>query len=50
VAGCLVIDDGLDYESAVAGIAELRTGTRKALEVCPGVVGRARDNDYTGAL
>ena len=50
MAGCLVIDDGLDYESAIAGIAELRTGTRKALEVCPAVVGRARDNDYTGPL
>ena len=34
VVGCL-IDDGLDYESAIARIAELRAGTRKALEVCP---------------
>jgi protein-tyrosine phosphatase len=35
VVGCLLIDDGLDYESAIARIAELRAGTRKALEVCP---------------
>jgi protein-tyrosine phosphatase len=35
VVGCLLIDDGLDYESAIARIAELRAGTRKAVDVCP---------------
>lgn len=30
VIGCLLIDDGLNYESAVSRIAELRAGTRKA--------------------
>ena len=35
VVGCLLIDDGLDYEAALARIAELRAGTRKADEACP---------------
>jgi protein-tyrosine phosphatase len=35
VVGCLLIDDGLDYESAIARIAELRAGTRKAIDPCP---------------
>ena len=35
VVGCLLIDGGLDYESTIARIAELRAGTRKAIEVCP---------------
>lgn len=35
VVGCLLIDDGLAYEAALARIAELRAGTRKAGEACP---------------
>jgi hypothetical protein len=35
VVRCLLIDDGLDYESAIARIAELRANTRKALDPCP---------------
>lgn len=35
VVGCLLVDGGLDYESAVARIAELRAGTRKAIDRCP---------------
>ena len=35
VVGCLLIDDGLDYEAAVARIAELRAETRKAGDACP---------------
>ena len=35
VVGCLLIDDGLDYESAIVRIAELRAGTRKAIDACP---------------
>ena len=35
VIGCLFIDDGLDYQSAIARIAELRAGTRKAIDACP---------------
>jgi protein-tyrosine phosphatase len=35
VVGSLLIDGGLDYDSAIARIAELRTGTRKASEPCP---------------
>jgi protein-tyrosine phosphatase len=35
VVGCLLIDDGLDYDAAIARIAELRAGTRKAAEACP---------------
>jgi protein tyrosine/serine phosphatase len=35
VVGCLLIDNGLDYDAAIARIAELRAGTRKAVEVCP---------------
>ena len=35
VVGCLLIDDGIDYESAIARIAELRAGTRKAIGACP---------------
>ena len=35
VVGCLLIDDGLDYKGALARIAELRAGTRKAGEACP---------------
>jgi protein-tyrosine phosphatase len=35
VVGCLLIDDGLDYDAAIARIAELRAGTRKAVDSCP---------------
>ncbi|MEN3317369.1 MAG: hypothetical protein V7643_770 [Mycobacterium sp.] len=35
VVGCLLIDDGLDYDAVIARIAELRAGTRKAAEACP---------------
>jgi protein-tyrosine phosphatase len=35
VVGCLLIDGGLDYDAAVARIAELRAGTRKAVDPCP---------------
>jgi protein-tyrosine phosphatase len=35
VVGCLLIDNGLDYDAAIARIAELRAGTRKAVEICP---------------
>ena len=35
VIGCLLIDGGLDYDAAIARIAELRAGTRKAIDVCP---------------
>ena len=33
--GCLLIDARMDYDSAIARIAELREGTRKAHEACP---------------
>jgi protein-tyrosine phosphatase len=35
VVGCLLIDGGLDYDAAIARIAELRAGTRKAADACP---------------
>lgn len=35
VVGCLLIDDGLDYDAAIARIAALRAGTRKSAEACP---------------
>jgi protein-tyrosine phosphatase len=35
VVGCLLIDDGLDYDAAIARVAELRAGTRKAIDACP---------------
>lgn len=35
VVGCFLIDEGLDYESAIARVAELRAGTRKAIDPCP---------------
>jgi hypothetical protein len=35
VVGCLLIDEGLDYNGAIARIAELRAGTRKAIDACP---------------
>ncbi len=35
VIGCLLADDGLDYESTIARIAELRAGTCKGDESCP---------------
>jgi hypothetical protein len=35
VVGCLLIDAGLDYEATIARIAELRAGTRKAIDACP---------------
>lgn len=35
VVGCLLIDDGLDYEAAIARIAQLRADTRKAIDECP---------------
>jgi hypothetical protein len=42
VIGCLFIDDGLDYEAAIARIAELRVGTRKATDPCPESVAQHR--------
>jgi hypothetical protein len=35
VVGCLLIDGGLDYQSAIDRIAKLRAATRKAADVCP---------------
>jgi hypothetical protein len=35
VVGCLLIDGGLDYDSAISRIAELRAGTRKDEDSCP---------------
>ena len=35
VVGCLLIDGGLDYDSTIARIAELRARTRKAIDSCP---------------
>jgi hypothetical protein len=35
VVGCLLIDEGLDYDSAISRIAELRAGTRTAVDACP---------------
>ena len=35
VVACWLIDGGLDYDGAIARIAELREGTRKAHEACP---------------
>jgi protein-tyrosine phosphatase len=35
VVGCLLIDAGLDYDDAIARIAELRAGTRRAIDACP---------------
>ena len=35
VVGCLLIDGGLDYDVGIARIAELRAGTRKAIDACP---------------
>jgi protein-tyrosine phosphatase len=36
VVGCLlIIYEGLDYDSAIARITELRAGTRKAIDPCP---------------
>jgi Cyclin-dependent kinase inhibitor 3 (CDKN3) len=35
VVGCLLIDDGLDYDATIARIAELRADTRKAVDPCP---------------
>jgi protein-tyrosine phosphatase len=35
VVGCLLIDGGLDYHAAIARIAELRAGTKKAQDACP---------------
>ena len=35
VVGCLLIDDGLDNESAIVRIAELRAGTSKAIDPSP---------------
>ena len=37
VVGCLLIDDGLDYDATIARIAELRAGTRKAIDPVPRV-------------
>ena len=31
----LLIDGGLDYDGAIKRIAELRAGTRKAVDPCP---------------
>ena len=42
VIGCLLIDGGLDYDGAIARIAELRTGTRKTRDVCPESVSQHR--------
>lgn len=33
--GCLLIDAGLDFDAAIARIAELRAETRKAIDACP---------------
>ena len=35
VVGCVLIDGGLDYDAAIARIAGLRAGTRKAIDACP---------------
>jgi protein-tyrosine phosphatase len=35
VVGCLLIDNGLDYQSAIDRIADLRAGTKKAVDACP---------------
>lgn len=35
VIGCLLADDGLDYDATLARIAELRAGSCKASEPCP---------------
>jgi len=35
VIGCLLIDGGMDYDAAIARIAELRAETRKAIDACP---------------
>jgi protein-tyrosine phosphatase len=35
VIGCLLVDGGLDYDTAIARIAKLRAGTRKAGDACP---------------
>lgn len=35
MVGCLLIDNGLGYESAIARIAELRAGAGKAIDACP---------------
>jgi protein-tyrosine phosphatase len=35
VVGCLLIDGGLDYDTAISCIAELRAGTCKAADACP---------------
>jgi protein-tyrosine phosphatase len=35
VIGCLLIDGGMDYDAATARIAEVRAGTRKAIDACP---------------
>jgi len=35
VVGCWLIERGLDYESAISRIAELRAGTCKAADACP---------------
>ena len=35
VVGCLLIDDGLDYQQAIERLAALRSGTRKAAVACP---------------
>ena len=42
VIGCLLIDGGLDYDAAIARIAELRAGTRKAGDACPESVSQHR--------
>ncbi len=35
VIGCLLIDEGFDYQSAIGRLADLRAGTRKAGVACP---------------
>jgi protein-tyrosine phosphatase len=35
IVGCLLIDNGLDYQSAIDRIADLRAGTKKAVDACP---------------
>ena len=35
VIGCVLADEGLDYETTVAKIADLRAGTRKAHRPAP---------------
>lgn len=35
VIGCMLADEGLDYDATIARIAALRAGSRKAGDTCP---------------